>query len=213
MNSSVFASEAPYRSSGSRRGEAKQSPRPGGDEIASAAAGGLAKTTARAEVGGLSSFSLLTRQELLDHARHPRNRGVLGGADVVQEEANPLCGDMVTLYVVFARERSDRSNPPASDEIAAPRSCGARNGVRIGPVAFTGSGCIISQAAASMLTEAVRGKTVEQVLHMERGDVEALLGGPLSPSRVTCGMLALMALKHAIQSLRATSGSEVIPAS
>lgn len=126
-----------------------------------------------ASTAGFAPASVLTRVELLDHARHPRNRGELPNAVLVQEEVNPLCGDAVTVYAQLERSRVSR-------------------------VTFTGDGCIISQAAASMLTEHVHGKAVEDVLRMGREDVEGLLGGQLSPSRVKCGLLALIALKNGI---------------
>ncbi len=134
--------------------------------------------------GGFSPASILTREELLDHVRRPRNRGELPGADIVQEEANPLCGDVVTVYARVATEEASAKS------------------YKLKAISFAGSGCIISQAAASMLTEAVRGKSEDEVLRMERADIEALLGGQLSPSRVKCGMLALVALKNGLQAVR-----------
>ncbi len=125
---------------------------------------------------GFSPAGVLVRAELLDHAKHPRNRGPLPDAGVVQEEINPLCGDVVTIYATI---------DPTSYQLPA--------------TSFTGSGCIISQAAASMLTEYVLGKSVDEVLRMERADMEALIGGTLSPSRVKCAMLPLVALKKGIE--------------
>lgn len=123
-------------------------------------------------------MSVLTRAELLDHARHPRNRGELSDAGVMHEEANPLCGDVVTIYA--------KLDPLSS---------------RLNAVRFTGTGCIISQAAASMLTEHAVGRSADEVLRMERADMEALIGGTLSPSRVKCAMLPLVALKNGISGL------------
>jgi len=124
-----------------------------------------------------SPSSALARAELLDHARRPRNRGELSSADIVQEEANPLCGDVVTVYAKL---------DPARCTLHAAR--------------FTGSGCIISQAAASMLSEAVVGKSIGEIRAMERADMENLLGATLSPSRVKCAMLPLIALKRGLGS-------------
>lgn len=126
------------------------------------------------ETAGFSPASFLSRAELLDHAKHPRNRGELPDATIVHEETNPLCGDVTKVFVNM-------------------------RGPLIAQMSFMGTGCLISQAAASMLTEHVVGKSVEEVLHMERADVERLLGTTLSPSRVKCAMLALVALKKALQ--------------
>jgi len=120
--------------------------------------------------------SLLTREELLDHVKHPRNRGELPGADVVREEANPLCGDVVTIYAAL------------------------RESNLVSRCSFLGSGCIISQAAASILTEYAGGKTFSDIQRMGREDMEALLGGKVSPSRVKCAMLPLVALKRGMES-------------
>jgi nitrogen fixation NifU-like protein len=65
-------------------------------------------------------------------------------------------------------------------------------------VSFTATGCIISQAAASMLSEAVVGKSAGEIRTMERADMEKLLGATLSPSRVKCAMLPLIALKNGL---------------
>lgn len=129
---------------------------------------------------GFSPASVLTRAELLDHARHPRNRGELQGADIVQEEVNPLCGDAVTVYANVYRD-------------VVPTGC------TLQAMRCTGSGCILSQASASMLSECVVGKALTDIEHLERADVETLLGAIVSPSRVKCVMLPLIALKKGIE--------------
>ncbi|MDP3685448.1 MAG: iron-sulfur cluster assembly scaffold protein [bacterium] len=162
------------------------------------------------KISGFSPTSLLTRAELLDHAKHPRNRGVLETPDVIQEEANPLCGDVVTIYAKVGSPKSPVGVKPRGGH-APLRGLGPLRGEQgtvnreatahrtLLTVHWTGSGCLISQAAASMLTEHVVGTSIEDVLRMERADVERLLGSSLSPSRVKCAMLALVALKNGIQ--------------
>lgn len=141
--------------------------------------------TPSGNAAGFAPASLLTRAELLDHARHPRNRGELHDADVVQTEDNPLCGDVVTVYVKLKTEsRKQQATDSTSYKLQA--------------TSFTGSGCIISQAAASVLSEEVVGKSVTDIQRMQRADMEALLGGSLSPSRVKCAMLPLLALKRGL---------------
>lgn len=182
-----------------------------------------------AGTAGFATASVLTRAELLDHARHPRNRGELPNADIVQKEANPLCGDVVTMYARITRHpesfdchpepfdfaqgklregsqdklregsRTKRGDP-SSPEPALERSEGApQDDTVVGRVGFTGSGCIIALAAASMLSEHVVGKTLDEIKRMERADVEALLGAAVSPSRVKCAMLPLIALQHGLR--------------
>lgn len=132
---------------------------------------------------GFSPASVLTRAELLDHAKHPRNRGELPDADIVQEESNPLCGDVVTVYIRL--ERAGRSSTRCTLQATS----------------FLGSGCLISQAASSMLTEHVVGKTADEIFRMGREDMEQLFGGAVSPARVKCAMLPLIALKNGLARL------------
>ncbi len=117
----------------------------------------------------------LYRDHILDHYKHPRNKGALHGADVVGEAANPVCGDRLSFgYKV-------------------------RNG-RIGEVRFTGEGCAISQAGASLLTELVVGKTVAEAARLPDEALLKAIGVPLSPARLPCGLLALVALRDAARS-------------
>lgn len=130
----------------------------------------------------------LYREIILDHYRSPRNkrRGVEGAIDVKHD--NPLCGDELHLAV------------------------DVRNG-ELADVAFDGRGCSISQASASMMTEAVRGKSVSDALGLaetvrmmmhgdtpaaDLGDIMALEGVAKFPVRVKCALLAWMALKDAL---------------
>lgn len=128
--------------------------------------------------GAFTPANVLARAELLDHVRHPRNKHLLPQAQLLQTEANPLCGDEVTM----------------SAEVTAEGRI-----VRIG---WDGDGCLISQAAASMLSEHIVGKSLADIERMERADIEALLGATVSPSRVKCAMLPLVALKKGLHDER-----------
>ncbi|MFN3373195.1 MAG: Fe-S cluster assembly sulfur transfer protein SufU [Chloroflexus sp.] len=112
------------------------------------------------------------REQILEHARHPRNFGHLPAPTVVREERNPLCGDQIRLELAIA------------DDI-------------ITDVRFTGRGCAISQASASLLTEVIKGKSVEEAKHFSKDDLLDLIGIPLAhnPSRLKCALLSLKALK------------------
>jgi SUF system NifU family Fe-S assembly protein len=81
----------------------------------------------------MSGFDDMFRENILDHYRHPRNRGTLEHPDITYEDANPLCGDRIRMDLMVKDDR-------------------------IAQVRFSGVGCSISQAAASMLCEAVEGK-------------------------------------------------------
>lgn len=132
----------------------------------------------------------LYQEILLEHYAHPRNRGRLEPADIVVEGANPSCGDEVSVY---AR---------------------VEDGV-IREIRFEGRGCTISQASASMMTERVKGKTLEEAKTLiERfkgmmqgdpadegtlGDLVALQGVRRFPVRVKCATLAWVALQQGVR--------------
>ena len=117
--------------------------------------------------GGLDD---LYREHILDHYQHPRNRGTIENPDITYEDANPLCGDLIRMDL------------------------NVRDG-RIDQVRFSGTGCSISQAAASMLCEAIEGKTLDEAKQISRDDMLEMLGIELGPVRLKCGLLALKTLK------------------
>ena len=115
------------------------------------------------------------QETILQHYRSPRNFGPLEGAQFSGEESNPLCGDHITM-----RLKVD----PASHKVEAIR--------------FEGDGCAISVASASMLTEAVTGRPLEEVQRMSRDDVLQRLGIPLSPARMKCALTGFVAMGRAL---------------
>ena len=115
----------------------------------------------------------LYRDYILEHYRRPHNFGQLEGATASREGANPLCGDRITLQLRV------------------------RGGV-IDGVGFTGRGCAISQASASLLTDEVKGKDVEKAQAMTSGDVLELLGIEISPARMKCALLSLETMHGAL---------------
>jgi nitrogen fixation NifU-like protein len=110
------------------------------------------------------------RQNILDHYENPRNWGRLEKPDISAEDSNPLCGDRIRMDLVV------------------------KDG-RVESVRFSGHGCSISRAAASMLSEAIQGKTLEEVKALGREDVLEMLGIELGPVRLKCALLALKTLK------------------
>jgi len=116
----------------------------------------------------------LYRDEILEHYRNPHNFGTLDEPDAVQELANPLCGDRITLMLGIDDEGT------------------------IEQVAFTGRGCAISQASASMLTDQIRGMKLGDVATIDRGAVLENLGIEISPARLKCALLSLQTLRGAL---------------
>jgi nitrogen fixation protein NifU and related proteins len=123
----------------------------------------------------------LYREVILDHYKNPRGHGVIEGADAEAEGQNPLCGDEVSVYVAFAED-----------------------GETIDDVKFSGRGCAISQAATSMLMEMTKGRTAEQVASLDKDELLAEIGVPLTPVRLKCAMLGLTTLKVALHKAKGT---------
>lgn len=112
------------------------------------------------------------REEVLDHARNPHNLGKISHPDVSVRTSNPLCGDVINLEIAFA------GKPP-----------------RVARVGFEAEACTISVAAASILTEKMKGKTKKELAEFTADDVVSWLGGSLTPSRTECAVLPLKALR------------------
>jgi nitrogen fixation NifU-like protein len=115
----------------------------------------------------------LYRDYILEHYRHPHNFGVLEAPTASYEGSNPLCGDRITMML------------------------GIEDGV-VRDVAFTGRGCAISQASASLLTDEIKGKSVEDVEKMTAEDLLDLIGIEISPARLKCALLSLDTLARAL---------------
>ncbi|MCH3922760.1 Fe-S cluster assembly sulfur transfer protein SufU [Limosilactobacillus sp.] len=141
---------------------------------------------------GLSKLNGLYREVILDHANHPHNKGKLPTATNAMTLHNPTCGDTINLQVDVADGK-------------------------IRDIAYTGEGCTISQASASMMTEAVKGKTVDQALSMAKtfsdmaigkqhsdadlqqlGDAQILTSIMEFPARIKCATLSWWALQRAL---------------
>jgi len=128
----------------------------------------------------VGEFDQLYREVILDHYKNPRNHGLLEPSDAHAEGQNPLCGDEVTVSVRLGE------------------------GGVIEEVGFEGRGCAISQAATSMLTDLVRGRTAEQVAAMPKEELLDELGIPLTPVRLKCAILGLGVLKLALHKATGT---------
>lgn len=112
------------------------------------------------------------RDYILDHYRNPRNFGRLERVDVEAEDLNPLCGDQIRMQLSLD------------------------DGV-VSDVRFSGKGCAISQASASMLTERVKGMKLADVAKLSKDVVLEDVGIGISPTRMKCAMLGLRVLKSA----------------
>jgi len=121
------------------------------------------------------------REVILDHYKNPRGHGEIEDADAHAEGQNPLCGDEVAIYVEFGAD-----------------------GETIEDVKFRGRGCAISQAATSMLTEMVKGRSASEVASLPRDELLDEVGIPLTPIRLKCALLGLGVLKVALHKAKGT---------
>ena len=118
-------------------------------------------------------MSDLYRQIILDNYKNPSNKGKLLNPTVVIEDANPLCGDHLEVYLKI------------------------KEGL-LKDISFEGKGCALSIASASILSQEVKNMAIEDIKKFSREDVYALLGIDISPGRNKCVMLSLTAIKKGI---------------
>lgn len=146
----------------------------------------------------------LYREVILDHYSHPRNKGTMDDPDIKVEGANPLCGDELSIFVRLV----DRT---------------------ISEVKFLGRGCSISQASASMMTEQISGKTLDEARRLvgrfkammhgepasedELGDLMALQGVRKFPVRIKCATLSWVALEQGVDEFSGSHQKVVAKAS
>jgi nitrogen fixation NifU-like protein len=113
------------------------------------------------------------RDYILDHYRNPRNFGTLERPDASAEDLNPLCGDQIRMDLQVAQDGT------------------------VSDVRFSGKGCAISQASASMLTQSIVGMKLADVARLSKDAVLENVGIGISPTRMKCAMLGLRVLKSA----------------
>ena len=122
----------------------------------------------------------LYREIILDHYKHPRNFGALEKPDAKASEYNTTCGDRISIEL-----RVNASTRQSIKEIC-----------------FSGEGCAISMASASMLTEKVKGMRLKDIIALNTDDITDMLGTELTPSRTKCALLPLEVLQKAIISVQ-----------
>ncbi|TSC55811.1 MAG: nitrogen fixation protein NifU [Parcubacteria group bacterium Gr01-1014_18] len=116
----------------------------------------------------------LYHQNIIDHYKTPSNYGEMKGYSLVRAEYNPTCGDRLVLYMKLDENR-------------------------VVDVSFTGSGCAISMAAASMLTEVIKGKTIEEVLDISKEGILEMLCTSINAGRLKCALLAWTGVREMLK--------------
>ncbi|HLD15927.1 MAG TPA: SUF system NifU family Fe-S cluster assembly protein [Candidatus Nanoarchaeia archaeon] len=114
------------------------------------------------------------RENIMDHYKNPRNFGKLENANIEFHDYNPLCGDEITVQL-------------------------KTNGDEIKGIKFSGRGCALSMATASILTEEIKGKAIKDVEKLTNEDIFKMIGINVSPSRIKCVLLSLSAIKKGVK--------------
>ena len=122
----------------------------------------------------MDSIEMMYQENILDHYKNPRNFGSMKNASVHHHEYNPLCGDEVEMFLAIDKNK------------------------KIIDVKISGHGCAISTASASMLSEQIKGKNIEEISKFKKEDILEMLGIPISPVRLKCALLSLDTLKNSI---------------
>lgn len=117
----------------------------------------------------------LYREIILEHWQNPQNYGVITGADIDASGDNPLCGDRIRITAKLVDGK-------------------------ITTIAFTGEGCAISKASASLFTEQIKGKPLTEIAKMTQKNVLDNLGITITPARQKCALLGCATFKKAISS-------------
>lgn len=126
----------------------------------------------------------LYQQDILDHAKNPRNYGQKLPSDLHIANLNPSCGDNVTLYGFIKDDK-------------------------LSSLYFQGAGCTLSMAMASKLTEYTVNMPLEEILKLDHKLIQKLLGIELGINRMQCGLLSIQALQKGVQAYLDTKGEKV----
>lgn len=128
-------------------------------------------------------MSLDQMEYILDHYKNPRNYGTLQEPDISHEEGNPSCGDIIRIDLKICDNKVKETR-------------------------FSGKGCAISQAAASILTEIIANKDLDEIKTMTKDDMINALGIRISPIRFKCATLALKVLRSGLYGMKDWPGEE-----
>ncbi len=128
------------------------------------------------------------REEILDHYKHPRNFGMLEYPTVTVEEDNNTCGDQMKITLKV------------------------HEGV-VSEILWSGIGCALSMAGASLLSERIKGKKVHDIETITESDILQMMGGTIVPGRINCALLGLKTLHKGLDLLRSKQNIELTPMS
>lgn len=129
-------------------------------------------------------------QQIIELYKHPLNFGKTDDADIIKIGINLSCGDQVSMYIKLGAKKEELRVKEGS----------LKNVIE--GITFEGTGCSVSMASASLLSEMLKGKTLDEVLSWGTKEIEAILGVELGPSRLKCALLPLDTLQEGIKEFR-----------
>ncbi|OGG05738.1 hypothetical protein A3D05_00945 [Candidatus Gottesmanbacteria bacterium RIFCSPHIGHO2_02_FULL_40_24] len=121
------------------------------------------------------------RENILDNYRHPKNFGKLVNADIEEELGNPFCGDKIAVSLKLTGTHKQGVDRKVRD------------------IRFNGQGCAVSIASASLVTEYIKGKSLREIMALNRETVLSLMGIELTPTRLKCALLSLETVQNAVK--------------
>ncbi len=138
---------------------------------------------------------LMYREHLIEHYKNPQNYGHIDNPDFKNKEDNPLCGDEIEIEVKFstAKERGSTKSKVTTSKVPKIKV------TKIKDIKFSGHGCAISQAAASLMTEHMKGKNIEDIKKFSREEMLGLLKVEVTPMRLKCALLAWNVLQNGLR--------------
>jgi len=122
----------------------------------------------------METIELMYQENILDHYKNPRNFGKIENASIHHHEKNPLCGDELDMFLVIDENK------------------------KIADIKVYPTGCAISVASASMLSDEIKGKNIDELKDWTKENILEMLGIPISPVRLKCALLSLDTLKNSI---------------
>lgn len=138
---------------------------------------------------------MLYSKQVIKHFQHPHNQGVIKNADAVGQAGNPVCGDIMKIYL-----KINKSRRPAGAGAGIPTPASGQENY-IADIKFETLGCAAAIAVSSALTDYVMGMTLKEALKVKKDDIVNNLGG-LPPAKIHCSMLGLEALYKAIKNYK-----------
>ncbi|RLC36165.1 iron-sulfur cluster assembly scaffold protein [Candidatus Falkowbacteria bacterium] len=133
-------------------------------------------------------------KKVINHFKNPKNQGIIKKADAIGEKGNPVCGDVMKIYLKIGVQENKKTHSTGSGQAK-------KQEYYIKDIKFETLGCVAAIAVSSALTEVVKGKTLDYALKINKNTIVKKLGG-LPDVKIHCSMLGIEALREAINKFK-----------